>query len=149
MEPQVQQVVLPSLWPRKKNTRGPASDGTGPEGASNLASGLGVGLERDATGGERERDLREEAMRELEEDKDWVRSRGGGALRDVGAGDGAGAGARDGDSRGEGWRSVEGLKDWVRNRGERGNDEFEEGLRMRRREYDMPGGMPGMMMNFD
>ena len=42
-----------------------------------------------------------------------------------------------------------GSRDWVRTRGDRGNDEFEEGLRMRRREYDMPGGMPGMMMNFD
>ena len=52
--------MLPSLWPRKKNTRGPASDGTGPEGGLNLAAGLGVGVERDATGAGRERDLREE-----------------------------------------------------------------------------------------
>ena len=54
VEPRVQQVVLPSLWPRKKNTRGPPSgedDDFGPVGADNA------------------RDVREEARREVEEER--------------------------------------------------------------------------------
>ena len=96
----------------ERRTRGvPASDGTGAEG-SNLgaATGLGVG-EWDGSAvpgggvneGARERDVREEARREVEEE---------------------------------------------RGRPERGaSGAFEEGLRMRRREYDMPGSMPGMMVS--
>jgi maintenance of morphology protein 1 len=55
VEPRFQQIELPSLWPRKKNTRG------GEEG---------VGVEREslgrAKGKEVQRDLREEARREVE-----------------------------------------------------------------------------------
>ncbi|KAI4109497.1 MAG: hypothetical protein L6R37_000472 [Teloschistes peruensis] len=54
VEPRVQQVVLPSLWPRKKNTRGP------------------LGEEEDALGlraTETVRDVREEARREVEEER--------------------------------------------------------------------------------
>lgn len=116
----MQQVVLPSLWPRKKNTRGPASDGTGAEGSSlSTVGGTGwAGGEWDASGsgmeGVRERDGGEEARRELEEEK---RARNGrGSDDDDNGGENAASGA------------------------------FEEGLRMRRREYDMPGGMPGMMI---
>ncbi|KAL8661887.1 MAG: hypothetical protein Q9202_005169 [Teloschistes flavicans] len=54
VEPRVQQVVLPSLWPRKKNTRGPL-------GEEEDALGLG------AT--ETVRDVREEARREVEEER--------------------------------------------------------------------------------
>ncbi|SLM35731.1 mitochondrial outer membrane protein mmm1 [Lasallia pustulata] len=54
VEPTVQQVVLPSLWPRKKNTRGP----TGEEEAK----------------GE-ERDVREEARREGEDERRAERER--------------------------------------------------------------------------
>lgn len=49
VEPRVQQVVLPSLWPRKRNTRGPGS--------------------ADEEVGEGVRDMREEAGREMEEEK--------------------------------------------------------------------------------
>ena len=49
VEPKVQQVVLPSLWPRKKNTRGPGSV--------------------DEESGEGARDLREEARKEVEEER--------------------------------------------------------------------------------
>lgn len=55
VEPRFQQIELPSLWPRKKNTRG-GDDGGGSEPAS---------LSR-AKGKEMERDLREEARREVE-----------------------------------------------------------------------------------
>lgn len=54
MEPRVQQVALPSLWPRKKNTRGPPSE-----------EGDGMGLK----GMDPVRDLREEARREVEEER--------------------------------------------------------------------------------
>lgn len=77
----------------------------------------GGGGERDASegfgvDGLRERDVREEARRELEEERVGGEQKGGGGSGSTGA-----SGA------------------------------FEEGLRMRRREYDMPGGMPGMMIN--
>jgi maintenance of morphology protein 1 len=54
VEPRFQQIELPSLWPRKKNTRG------GDEPASEPAS------MSKAKGKEMERDLREEARREVE-----------------------------------------------------------------------------------
>jgi maintenance of morphology protein 1 len=54
VEPRFQQIELPSLWPRKKNTRG--GDDTGSEPSS---------ISR-AKGKEMERDLREEARREIE-----------------------------------------------------------------------------------
>ena len=50
VEPRVQQVVLPSLWPRKKNTRGPPEN------------------DEETTANEAVRDLREEARREVEEE---------------------------------------------------------------------------------
>jgi len=95
VEPRVQQVVLPSLWPRKKNTRGP---GSADEEEAAVPAGAAEGADRD---------LKEEARREVEEER-------------------------------------------LRTAGEDGNEEvsnFEEGLRLRRREYDMPGAMPGMMVN--
>lgn len=54
VEPRVQQVVLPSLWPRKKNTRGP----TGEEEVK-----------------PEERDVREEARREVEDERRVERER--------------------------------------------------------------------------
>ncbi|KAH6698931.1 hypothetical protein BKA61DRAFT_496454, partial [Leptodontidium sp. MPI-SDFR-AT-0119] len=62
VEPRFQQIELPSLWPRKKNTRG------GEEAGSGSGSGLGsepASVSR-AKGKEIERDLREEARREVE-----------------------------------------------------------------------------------
>jgi len=54
VEPRVQQVVLPSLWPRKSNMRGPGSaDGEGGEGGKEV------------------RDVTEEARREVEEERRW------------------------------------------------------------------------------
>ncbi|KAL8922882.1 MAG: hypothetical protein Q9172_003388 [Xanthocarpia lactea] len=54
VEPRVQQVTLPSLWPRKKNTRGPPSEDD---------DGLGV------RASETIRDIREEARREVEDER--------------------------------------------------------------------------------
>ncbi|KAL9011168.1 MAG: hypothetical protein Q9173_003962 [Seirophora scorigena] len=54
VEPRVQQVALPSLWPRKKNTRGPSSE-----------EGDGMGIK----GTDPVRDVREEARREVEEER--------------------------------------------------------------------------------
>jgi maintenance of morphology protein 1 len=56
VEPRFQQIELPSLWPRKKNTRGGEDAPSGPEP---------VGINR-SMGKEIERDLREEARREIE-----------------------------------------------------------------------------------
>lgn len=56
VEPRFQQIELPSLWPRKKNTRGGEEAQPGSEPAS---------MSR-AKGKEMERDLREEARREVE-----------------------------------------------------------------------------------
>ncbi|KAL8693662.1 MAG: hypothetical protein Q9218_001572 [Villophora microphyllina] len=55
VQPRVQQVVLPSLWPRKKNTRGPFSE--------EEEEGLGV------KPAELVRDVREEARKEVEEER--------------------------------------------------------------------------------
>jgi len=54
VEPRFQQIELPSLWPRKKNTRGGEEPGSEPASMSR------------AKGKEMERDLREEARREVE-----------------------------------------------------------------------------------
>jgi maintenance of morphology protein 1 len=54
VEPRFQQIELPSLWPRKKNTRGGEEAGSEPASMSR------------AKGKEMERDLREEARREVE-----------------------------------------------------------------------------------
>ncbi len=54
VEPRFQQIELPSLWPRKKNTRGGEDTGSEPSSVSR------------AKGKEIERDLREEARREVE-----------------------------------------------------------------------------------
>ncbi len=54
VEPRFQQIELPSLWPRKKNTRGGDDAGSEPPSMSR------------AKGKEIERDLREEARREVE-----------------------------------------------------------------------------------
>ncbi|KAL8674373.1 MAG: hypothetical protein Q9168_001233 [Polycauliona sp. 1 TL-2023] len=68
VEPRVQQVALPSLWPRKKNTRGPPSEED---------DGLGI------RASEPVRDIREEARREVEEERKkhreyWDREPAGG-----------------------------------------------------------------------
>ena len=101
VEPQVQQVVLPSLWPRKKNTRAlGSSDGADMDG--HVKDSLSRAAGKDIA-----KDLREEARRELEEERRVL-------------------------ERGSMVQDREG---------------FEEGLRMRRREFDMPGSMPGMMVS--
>ena len=92
VEPRVQQVVLPSLWPRKKNTRGPPEN------------------DEEVLVSESRRDLKEEAMREVEEDRRPERD------------------ARDRERADR----LENLR-W-RNRGDDGR-------------YEMPGAMPGMMVN--
>lgn len=56
VEPRFQQIELPSMWPRKKNTRG---------GEDVPASSEPASISR-AKGKEMERDLREEARREIE-----------------------------------------------------------------------------------
>ena len=100
VEPRVQQVVLPSFWPRKKNMRGPgSSDGGEADGSAREAS---IGP---ATG---------KAIKE-------VREAAKAGLDDVAV---FGGPEREQERTG-----------------------FEEGLRMRRREYDMPGSMPGMMVS--
>lgn len=58
VEPRVQQVVLPSLWPRKKNTRGPGSAD-----------------DEEAAPKEAARDVREEARKEVEEERRRDRER--------------------------------------------------------------------------
>ena len=109
VEPRVQQVVLPSLWPRKKNTRGPAGSGSAQDDDEEGEEG-GVGQKKEGV----MRDVREEAKREVEEDR----------RRD----------SREGrESGGEPTADA---------------NAFEEGLRWRSRNYEnMPGGLPGMMVN--
>lgn len=59
VEPRFQQIELPSLWPRKKNTRGGEDGGEASGGRSEPPSvGRGAGREM-------QRDLREEARREV------------------------------------------------------------------------------------
>jgi maintenance of morphology protein 1 len=61
VEPRFQQIELPSLWPRKKNTRGGEEAGSEPASMSR------------AMGKEMERDLRDEARREVEAEA-WARA---------------------------------------------------------------------------
>ncbi|APA07947.1 hypothetical protein sscle_03g027170 [Sclerotinia sclerotiorum 1980 UF-70] len=111
VEPRFQQIELPSLWPRKKNTRGGEDLDTGSE-----AGGIGRARSRDV-----ERDLREEARKEVEAETGVRvgRSKLGVSLDvpDVGLDGG----------------SEEGLRFRRRSRG-RGD------------EYAMPGSMPGLSM---
>lgn len=60
VEPRFQQIALPSLWPRKKNTRGGDEGGAGGSEAGSMSRN---------TGKEVERDLREEARREVENEE--------------------------------------------------------------------------------
>ncbi|TGO22643.1 hypothetical protein BPAE_0160g00190 [Botrytis paeoniae] len=106
VEPRFQQIELPSLWPRKKNTRGGEDLDTGSD-----AGGIGRARSRDV-----ERDLREEARKEVE----------------------AETGVRVGRSRLGVSLDVpdEGSEDGLRfRRKSRGRDE-----------YAMPGSMPGLSM---
>jgi maintenance of morphology protein 1 len=63
VEPRFQQIALPSLWPRKKNTRGGEETGSEPGSISK------------AMGKEIERDLREEARKEVEAESRAERER--------------------------------------------------------------------------
>lgn len=127
VEPRVQQVVLPSLWPRKKNTRGPhpppaagSADGEEEEEEEEVESAV-VGPKEDEV-----RDVREEARREVEEEEEEERRMGRDGER------------RDGEE-GRGGATMD------------PNSAFEEGLRWRNRTYEnhnnMPGSMPGMMVS--
>ena len=101
VEPRVQQVVLPSLWPRKKNTRGPGS------ADEDVVEGV--------------RDVKEEARREVEDERRRMRERE---------------------------REREENSGWDGGIGRENASGFEEGLRLRSRTYEsMPGAMPGMMVN--
>lgn len=55
VEPRFQEIALPSLWPRKKNTRGPDDSLGDPVGSLGRAKGKDIG-----------RDIREEARKEVE-----------------------------------------------------------------------------------
>ncbi|KAB8300085.1 hypothetical protein EYC80_000317 [Monilinia laxa] len=129
VEPRFQQIELPSLWPRKKNTRGGEDLDAGTE-----VGGMGMGRARSR---DVERDLREEARKEVEAETGIKvgRSRLGVSLDvpDLGL-DGSGNG--NGSASGSGNGNANGL----------GND---GGLRFRRGrgdEYAMPGSMPGLSM---
>lgn len=61
VEPRFQEIALPSMWPRKKNTRGP--DDTMTEGAGSVGRSKGKEIARD---------LREEARKEVAaEEENW------------------------------------------------------------------------------
>ncbi|CZT46396.1 probable Maintenance of mitochondrial morphology protein 1 [Rhynchosporium secalis] len=68
VEPRFQQIELPSLWPRKKNTRGGEEGSGSSSGGVGMGGGLGSepGSVSRAKGKELERDLRDEARREIE-----------------------------------------------------------------------------------
>lgn len=68
VEPRFQEIALPSLWPRKKNTRGPDSttaDGSGVSSLADTGSGISSSMGR-SKGHEIARELREEARKEVE-----------------------------------------------------------------------------------
>lgn len=60
VEPRVQQVVLPSLWPRKRNTRGPSASSGDEDQSEDVSPG-----EQQAP----KRDVGEEARREVEQER--------------------------------------------------------------------------------
>lgn len=60
VEPRFQQIELPSLWPRKKNTRGGDEGGATDVGSIGRSSVVGKVMERN---------LREEAIREVKEER--------------------------------------------------------------------------------
>ena len=125
VEPRVQQIVLPSLWPRKRNTRGPGS----------------ADEEAVEVGKEGVRDVREEARREVEEERMRDRER---IEREQGGRSGGRRCLRCGVSSCLGNCDATG----VGTEGREDASGFEEGLRWRNRVYEsMPGSMPGMMVN--
>ena len=90
VEPRVQQVVLPSFWPRKKNMREPSvADGGELEGGESGVKATGIAASPGSRGYGTGRSTQQDT--------------------DVAA--------------------------------------FEEGLRIRKREFSMPGSMPGMVVN--
>jgi len=125
VEPRVQQIVLPSLWPRKRNTRGPGS----------------ADEEAVEVGKEGVRDVREEARRDVEEERMRDRER---IEREQGGRSGGRRCLRCGVSNCLGNCGATG----VGTEGREDASGFEEGLRWRNRVYEsMPGSMPGMMVN--
>jgi len=88
VQPRMQQVAVPNLWPRMKNVveGDGGKGGVGGMGGAGGAAGVG-GLGGKGAG--RERDLREEARREVEEER---REREGQGLRRRGLGTGTGEG---------------------------------------------------------
>ncbi|QSZ30676.1 hypothetical protein DSL72_000234 [Monilinia vaccinii-corymbosi] len=128
VEPRFQQIELPSLWPRKKNTRGGEDLDTGSE-----AGVIGRARSRDV-----EMDLRGEARKEVEAETGVRvgRTRLGVSLdvSDLGLdGNGTGAGIGTGNGNTSGLGSEDGLRFRRRSRG-------------RADEYAMPGSMPGLSM---
>lgn len=78
VEPRVQQVVLPSLWPRKRNTRGPSE----PSGDEEPSEAIALGEQPTP-----KRDLGEEARREVEQERaGGLRWRAAAAAREEGRG---------------------------------------------------------------
>ncbi|KAK2623609.1 hypothetical protein QTJ16_006790 [Diplocarpon rosae] len=73
VEPRFQQIELPSLWPRKKNTKG----GEEAQAAGSGVSSKPASVSR-AKGKEIKRDLREEARREVEAEEEARRGEEGG-----------------------------------------------------------------------
>ncbi|RYP46011.1 hypothetical protein DL768_007727 [Monosporascus sp. mg162] len=71
VEPRFQEIALPSLWPRKKNTRGGDDNLDGASGAS-----IGKGKGRDVT-----KDLREESRRDVQAETGAGRGRSSESLR--------------------------------------------------------------------
>ncbi|MCJ1446122.1 MAG: ERMES complex subunit mmm1 [Stictis urceolatum] len=130
--PRMQQVAVPSLWPRMRNVvEGEGSVGGGGNGGG---LGMGIGSPVGAAGGTI-RDLREEARREVEEERraregrgEWEGMRWRGREDGVGV-DGAGGSGRGGGRQrsGTGSRGLEGGRE--------------------RERYEMPGAMPGMMVS--
>ncbi|CAL3970012.1 hypothetical protein PZA11_006330 [Diplocarpon coronariae] len=73
VEPRFQQIELPSLWPRKKNTKG----GEEAQGAGSAMGSKPASVSR-TKGNEIQRDLREEARREVEAEEEARRGDEGG-----------------------------------------------------------------------
>ncbi|KAI0166403.1 hypothetical protein GGR57DRAFT_24794 [Xylariaceae sp. FL1272] len=61
VEPRFQEIALPSMWPRKKNTRGGSGGEEGLDGISSAAMSMGKGKGREVA-----RDIRDEARKEVE-----------------------------------------------------------------------------------
>ena len=139
VEPRVQQIVIPALWPRKGNVRMSAG------AASNSNSGnVNIGMENQGHG-QLNADARPDLGPGVRAPSSASDYKPGTNADHDGFTDRLPLGTENIDSRT--FSSASGMNTSGSGDAQAQGNLFEEGLRARRRQYEMPGSMPGTMVN--